>query len=343
MRELAVVALGGILIWFGLSRGGGTSEAAVPDQDGAPDAAVTTESAPSASEPTVIHFPEASSAADSPGTDVQAPGFHAPVDTRRAEVAQATPEPEAEASSWRDEAAQPEVPPAPISSFPDRGRTSESFPSDGGLDFAGGGAHDDLRLPTLLLEAWISEDSAELLTYLQSGDGADLPMARRQLCAAFWEALVGRGDAARERLNAIKGGDGVTTSQLGLLHAALDPPGQRAVPRSASAGRREPLALAMRMMLLEDEARSLVKSREYARGAVAWSDLIQYEVDAPWFPHREVLLAWGKELEKAQLNHRFAAKGSWPSIEEKVLPTTTSFWSESASSGGVQTSRSAPD
>lgn len=182
------------------------------------------------------------------------------------------------------------------------------------------GGADPERTATILLEAWIAEDPSDLETYLTRGGGLDMPQVQRQLVASFWQAVAGKPDAGRRGLDEIRGAEGVTTAQESLLSAALDVPGNRAVPRSASSGRLEPISYAMRMILMEDEAQHLLNKREYGRSAESWSDLIQDELSAPWSPHHEALLRWGRELQQAQTNHRFNVNGSWPSIEEKIQP-----------------------
>ncbi len=342
-----MVVLGAILIWFGLSRGSGEVQGAAPSGEAhaeVPGGSYPSEAAPGDSsgeggdglgfaarereslEPIPNQDPVASRGRyldDDRGRDLDGDrGRDLDDEDESGELNDDRPG-EASARSDEPEWAATEDQDGVLAPIEERSRaidTAEMRPSASARDFEfrSGSADDSTRLATLLLEAWISEDAQDLLGFLQQGDGADLPMARRQLCAAFWEALVGQGDAARGRWEAIEGGEGVTSSQLGFLAAALDPPGERAVPSSAASSRPEPLAYAMRMMLLEDEARGLLRERDYARSAVAWSDLLRSEVNAPWAPHRAAILGWGKELERAQQNHRFASRGVWPSIEERV-------------------------
>lgn len=314
MRGLAVVALGAVLIWFGLSRGSGpeevqagvspnSSSSEVDDGEGGSWFPAVPQSSPLPSSTPVSL--EANSNA-SRGAELAANG-----------VVARTPETEVVVNAAPVAAPDlaPQDPGPELTAFPPR-KTAASPPAE--YSFAGGSAPDPERLATLLLEAWVKEDPADLETYLKVGEGADLPAAKGQLVAAFWEALVGSVGPAKERLDSIREAESVTSSQISLLEAALDPPGMRAVPRSASAGRVEPLAYAMRMILLENEARSLLTEREYEMSAGAWSDLIQMEVNAPWTPHRDALLKWATDLAQVQSNHRYSPKGHWPFIEEKV-------------------------
>ena len=316
MKGLVVVALGAILIWFGLTTGGGRTEA----------------SGPSAGEGEFLdqEFGDATTYSEDEGgyddvgwqesydESAAADDWDEPEATQEPYVAQSEGLPYGEvrppvSTSVQDPtpvAADP--PPVAFTAPTDSPARFDEEPSLGSMT-----AVDPTRLATLLLEAWIARDSSDLLLYLTEGEGAELPAAQQQIVAAYWEALVGRVEAANERLPTIRAGN-VTSAQLALLSAALDPPGQRAVPQYASSGRVEPIGLAMQMILLEDEARSLLDAREYARSAVAWSDLMHREIEAPWAPHRAALLAWGKERAKAQNNHRFSRRGQWPSEEIRV-------------------------
>lgn len=188
---------------------------------------------------------------------------------------------------------------------------------DGAFGFASSGPGTE-RVAELLLDAWLAGDPEDLSTYVHQGEGTKLPETQRQLISAFWQALGPQVDGARAIYDRVQGQPGVTSVQLGLLAAALDPPGRRGVPRAASSLRPEPLAHAMRMVLLGDEAESLLDAREYAGSAVAWSELIKLEIEADWAPHRSALLGWAKQLKQAQANHRFSARGEWPSTEVTV-------------------------
>ena len=175
------------------------------------------------------------------------------------------------------------------------------------------------RVASVLLEAWIAREASQLETFLRVGDGADLPAARAQLVAGFWEAMVGSLDGAKERLEMIRGAEGVTSEEVALLEAAMAAPGGRVLVRPASASRApRPLAHAMRMVLYEDEAQAFHSERHFRHAALAWSELISLELRAPWSPHRKAIMEWGLLLEEAQGSHRLSARGEWPFIEEKV-------------------------
>lgn len=315
-----MVALGAVLIWFGLSQGGdGTVQADERDGEVAPAVGDVQPTTPA---------PERR-ANDGVRSDLAARQAAEDEARKRARVAQAQQEAQriadearlrkerqdeldrqSRAAAMEARAAETRTPAAPPAA-------SLAANDDGALGFASTGPGTE-RVGALLLEAWLQGDPSDLSTYLEQGEGADLPAAQRRLIAAFWQALGPEVEGARATYDQIRGQQGVTSGQLGLLAAALDPPGSRGVPRSASSSRPEALSHAMRMILLGDEAASLLDAREYARSAVAWSELIKLEVAASWTPHRGALLAWAKELEQAQVNHRFSPKGDWPAVEVTV-------------------------
>ena len=336
MRGLAVVALGAILIWFGLSRGD-TADAAGSQsgesQSGESRSGSVDSDSPSSSRSDVAFAPPPTSAESwrdessdgAPGgdgvDDRGASGDEAPSGARIEPVERVgTPSGSTDELAGEQElgerastAAENLESLAPAQA-PSRPTAPESF------EFTGGSGVRPEKLATLLFEAWMSSDPSDLETYLRVGEGADLPAAKGQLVAGFWEALVGRVDQAKQRLEAVRDDEAVTTAQVALLGAALDAPGERAVPRAASAtaGRVEPLAYAMRMVLLHDEAKTLFEAREYQHSAQRYSDLIQMELAAPWDPHHGTLVEWGEALARVQANHRFSADGEWPHIEERV-------------------------
>jgi len=328
VRGIVVVAIGAALIWIGLSTdesGVDASEVAEVRADGptasssgAPEgAAGAFEALPPQVAPEAAP-PEGSDPEPAPQQVAQDPSIP-PVEISSGsgadggEVAPAEPEPTLPPA---EPVRRPDPPSSDSFTGARRGAIAESAEA---LAFDGGDTG-STEVAQILLEAWITEQPAALGTYMTEGDGTSLPAARQQLIGGFWEALIGKVDAAQQRFDAIRGLEGVTSTQLALLAAAIAPPGNRAVPRVASAGRIEPLALSMQMILLGDEARSLMELRDYGRSAVAWSDLIQMELRAPWAPHRSAIQRWGASLKQAQGNHRFAKGGNWPSYDVTVSP-----------------------
>ena len=337
-----MVVLGAILIWFGLSRndgGGGTVQAgegagegtvvgagssgdASGDSSGDSSARLDFSGGPNAApDASPVHDAEArwSGAVPVGGDDgsIDAPGG-SELEGSVEPAFESEPVYEGSPESYAYES-EPEAATAEVSTqeSPALRFDSAERQAPGGFQLGAAGPETQ-GLATMLLDAWLRADAQDLETYLTVGEGADLPASQGQLVAAFWEALAGKLDASRQRLESLRGAESITSSQLALLQAALDEPGARAVPSSAATSRIEPLAHAMKMILLNDEARTLLEAREYGRSAVAWSDLIQAEIGAPWQSNRDALLGWAKELERAQRNHRFSPRGAWPHIEQKV-------------------------
>ncbi|WP_145196971.1 L,D-transpeptidase family protein [Planctomycetes bacterium Poly30] len=327
MKGLAVLALGAILIWFGLSRNADAPEDTVHAADPSRVEEDRSDSSDSTDSRMVLQQrrdPSGRAEAREPRGDSRSAPPEEPAVRDAAEqdrsIAQEVVAPQDPVRATENQA-------DPVAASPPDRRTGFAGGSQGeplrqaddgraGLMFSAG--PDPERVATFLLNSWIAGDEGDLETFLKQGEGADLPDAKRQLVASFWQAISGYPDQAKEGLDRIRGAEGITTAQESLLSAALDLPGSRAVPRAASSGRPEPLAYAMRMMLLGDEAEELLRKREYGASAVAWSDLIQSEIHAPWAPNQKALVQWGEGLDRAQANHRFNVNGSWPSIEEKV-------------------------
>lgn len=313
-----MVALGAVLIWFGLSQGGSGTVAA-GEQGGEVEPAVG-DVTPG---PTALERAASGSGAGSMAR--QAPEQDPAEAARVAQEQRDAERIEEEARQRKAREDELERQRLAAEEAARMGATPAVDPAandDGAFVFASKGPGTD-RVAELLLEAWLTGEPGDLETYLEHGEGEDLPKAQRQLISAFWRAIGTDVDGARAIYEQVRGQRGVTSSQLGLLRAALDPLGRRGVPLAASSGRPEPLAHTMRMILLGDEAAELLDVREYARSAVAWSELIKLEIAADWAPHRSALLGWARQLEQAQANHRFSARGEWPSIEVTVQRNDT--------------------
>ncbi len=285
MRAILFVALAAALIWLGLERGGPV-EAGYEEDTPLPSSAV--DGAP-------------------------------PVSTDRGASARAT-EPEAAPTDVPGEVSAqvpaPSPPDGPVDDL-DLGGTRR-----GSGQPSGPAATTRVDPPEVLarhlVAAWVATDPSPLEGYIQGDTGAALPNARRQLVASFWQACMGQRERAGAQLERLTGADGLSPEVLGLLRAALEPAGGRRVPAVAVA--REPLARAMRMVLLDDEGRIALERAEYRRAAELLSDLVLHELGAPWAPQREALLAWGELLRQAQQRHRLAGTGDWPGVQYVVRP-----------------------
>jgi hypothetical protein len=163
------------------------------------------------------------------------------------------------------------------------------------------------------------EDRFQVLeSYLNDGEGAKLPEATRRLASSFWLALSGHPDEAEELAHGLEGAEGVSSEQIDLLQTALRGEGPRA--RAASSSTLEPMALGMRMALLERSARAALRRGDAPGAARGWSELLLREIDAPWAPHRSDLREWAADLEKAQAGHRWDPAGEWASTPYEVRP-----------------------
>lgn len=175
---------------------------------------------------------------------------------------------------------------------------------------------DPVQLASILLDAWIMRDPTALGAFVNGEEGGALTPARREMVAAFWQAMVGKRESAAGTLTDLKGKQGVTSSELSLLAQAAEVPGARSLV--VSRGRRGALERAMQMMLLEEDSSRALAEGRLPHAAVGYSDLIHAELEAPWPAHVEALAAWSSNLRKAQGSHRLSKSGDWPCIEVVV-------------------------
>jgi len=184
----------------------------------------------------------------------------------------------------------------------------------------GPGALEPMRAPSselanLVLQAVVSEDPQQLNSFL--GSGGSVSEGQRLLVSTFWSAVTGNVEQARDWLADIDVGDGVTRAQLNLVEAAAE--GRNANPIEASYGNRDPLALAMGMVLLHQQSQAAIRDGRQARvAAEALSDLVQLELDAPWPADRARLTTWGELLNNQQDRHRLSPLGDWASFDYEV-------------------------
>lgn len=310
MRGILVLALGAVLIWVGVRAGSNPEAAEAGEQAG-----VVQETAePGILEPEPVSEPmEEPLAGPDPGAPAESsvePVEEQPVEVRPSieEVPPAAPEPLVEAA--------PD--PAPEVAAEELVAVEEVPSPDPAPTIAlGAPAADPVELAELLLESWIDRNPAGLEARLNDAEDPLSP-GRWKLLAAFWQAVAGRPQAAAEAAMELEGSSDVTSAEHTLLRAAAEPAPARPVPAASST--RDPLALAMRMVLLEDRGTHAVRVGEWALAARSFSDLIQLELGAPWEPHREALGAWAGQLNAAQAQHRLHPDGEWPSLETEVEP-----------------------
>ncbi|MFT5051394.1 MAG: hypothetical protein ACI8QZ_002805, partial [Chlamydiales bacterium] len=187
---------------------------------------------------------------------------------------------------------------------------------------AAGGAPGQLAAPrspsselaNLVLSAVVSGDPQRLNTYL--GAGGKVTEGERLLVSTFWSAVTGNVDQARTWLKDMGVGDGVTRAQLDLVEAAID--AERVRTMEAGFGAADPLAFAMRMVMLHLESDSAYVGGRFREASEALSDLLQLELDAPWKADRERLAGWGELLNNCQGRHRLSPLGDWASIDYEV-------------------------
>ncbi len=166
------------------------------------------------------------------------------------------------------------------------------------------------------LAASLAHGGAEgVLDYLTRVE-PDVTEARRNLVLAFAAALLGNEDRSRELGAGLEDSGEISGLEHDLLEAARI--GQDVLDLRAAEEARQPMALAMRMALLERSGRVHLENTRHALAARCYSDLMLSEVSAPWSDDREALLRWTQGVEESQRGHRWAREGQWPSVSEVV-------------------------
>jgi hypothetical protein len=171
-------------------------------------------------------------------------------------------------------------------------------------------------LAQALLEAWIAQSTVPLQDELDKAESTEVAEAQSLMVTAFWQAMVGKSEEAREQWASLSSQSIATSAQLAMLASALEFKESPSIPEHA--GRKDPLARSMRMVLLEAASEHYAKEGQHPKAALALSELLMSEVNAPWDPHREALNDWAVRLNESQSFHRLSARGDWPSLTYTV-------------------------
>lgn len=297
MRGILLLALGGALIWFGVSLGARGDGARGPIYAGDSDGAPTTEGAASAlleeePEPAVDPEPE-EEARQEPEQDP--PLAEAP----EVPVEEPEPDPEPSAEPAHSGVRLPQVMPA---------RTMNS--TDELVALATPGALVE-TLARVLLESWLRGDPTSLQALLNDEQQA-FPTDLHSLTVQFWETLV-EAEPAPERDLTNGGAEGPREILLSSVPRVLAG-GQVPVVPTAS----DPMARAMRMVLLVEAMGRAAQEGQSGRTSQIASELMDLELGATWAPHREALLDWSGTLNEAQERHRLHPDGVWSSLPYMV-------------------------
>ncbi len=165
----------------------------------------------------------------------------------------------------------------------------------------------------LLAEAVLHGPAADVARLLDDPD-VGLSEERALVVLAFKEALDGRRSRALEHAQSLGQEVRWAPGDQARLRGALVP-GEGGAARPSAAREEGPLELAMEMALAQREAEASFQERRFDRAARLYSDLILNELDAPWEAHGDALARWSEALNVAQDQHRWNARGTWPSVE----------------------------
>ena len=295
MRGILLLALGGALIWFGVSLGDRGDGARGPIYAGDSDG--------------VLPMP----------ADAVASGeeeYVAPLDPAPEEIPEQAPEPEPaqpEPSPLPVEEAEPQPvnEPEPLGVSLPQVQPGRSLTStEGAVALRAPGALVQ-TLARVLLESWLRGDPTSLQALLNDEQQA-VPAELHSLTVQFWETLVQAAPAPERDLSNgdAEGPREVLLSSVPRVLAG----GQVPVVPTAS----DPMARAMRMVLLVESMARAKKEGQSSRTAQVTSELMDLELEAPWVPHRQALIDWSLILNEAQEAHRLHPEGVWSSLPYMV-------------------------
>jgi hypothetical protein len=171
------------------------------------------------------------------------------------------------------------------------------------------GAADEVAMASVLFH-----HPQELAAYVE-GPGKSVPAGRRDLALALQRLVLGATDEARRLAEGLDGRDGVLVSEVAYLKQALSS-GSAAVP--ASSGASSPLLRAASLAAIAREAHTAAAAGKNREAALAFGELLQGEISAPWKAERDSLVAWSDALARAESGYRWNPEGGWSSIEVKV-------------------------
>ena len=292
MRGILLLALGGALIWFGVSLGDRGEGARGPIYAGDSDGAL-----PVLGDAVAL------------GEDESV----LPLDPAPEEIPEQVPEPEPslpEPSPIPVEEPEPQpvnvvgvelaqVQPGRTLTFTE---SAMALPAPGALV---------QTLARVLLESWLRGDPTSLQALLNDEQHV-VPPELHSLTVQFWETLV-QAAPAPERDLANGNAEGPRELLLSSVPRVLAG-GQVPVVPTAS----DPMARAMRMVLLVESMGRANEEGQSSRTSQITSELMDLELEAPWVPHRQALLDWSLILNKAQEGHRLHPEGVWSSLPYMV-------------------------
>ncbi len=168
---------------------------------------------------------------------------------------------------------------------------------------------DEVAVASVLLHR-----TQDLPAYLD-GPGKTLPAGRRDLALALHRLVVGSVDEARRMAEGLESKDGVRVSEASFLKQAL-----AAGPKALDAGQRgdSPLVLAASLACLARDAKAALSAGKTREAALAYGELLQGEVTAPWKADRDSLVAWSDALARAEAGYRWNPDGGWGSSDVEV-------------------------
>lgn len=170
-------------------------------------------------------------------------------------------------------------------------------------------AADEVAAASVLLHR-----TRELPAYLD-GPGRGLSKGRRELALALHKMLLGPIEEGRRMAEDLDAADGVLVSEAAFVKQGL---AAGTALAAAPARGESPLLLAATLARIATEAEAALAAGKHREAALAYGQLIQGEIQAPWHAERESLVAWSDALARAESGYRWNPSGNWTSVDVKV-------------------------
>jgi L,D-transpeptidase ErfK/SrfK len=148
--------------------------------------------------------------------------------------------------------------------------------------------------------------------------GSALSETRRRMYRAFAAGLAGDTERAKGFANGLDGSDEVSATERAGLKLAVGAPESGGQTLPAGMGSDSVASRALSIGWRAREASSALGAARWADAARGYSDVLLGEIGSPWTADRAALARWNEGLNRAQANHRWSARGTWPSIQVTV-------------------------
>jgi hypothetical protein len=148
------------------------------------------------------------------------------------------------------------------------------------------------------------------------GPGKQLPSDRKRLAMALHRFLLGPEAECRRLVEDLISDGELRGEEVAYLRRALTHPGSAIEPPE---GPSSPMLVAASLGRLAAAAEEHLSAGRTKSAALAYGQLLQGALDAPWSADRASLQAWSDGLAKAQASYRWSPAGDWPGVTAQVV------------------------